>query len=202
MQQILDQVETMVAAEVPSSSTAGAVSNSSSNSSTETTSSSEEDSNPVTANTTIQPAPPALQNLSLSAFRDRIRAEEESNLKSKISENNSTSKTPETSQNVKKSSPEEKNHAEKNPFFKDFASVRYGLVISMCLKAMKECVSRCPQYFKAFYKLANAYVSFKKDYKKAKEYLMGNNFTGTNKVTGLYGERKPSNFFNVSIKSI
>ncbi|XP_035713340.1 calcineurin-binding protein cabin-1 isoform X2 [Folsomia candida] len=196
MQQILDQVETMVAAEVPSSSTAGAVSNSSSNSSTETTSSSEEDSNPVTANTTIQPAPPALQNLSLSAFRDRIRAEEESNLKSKISENNSTSKTPETSQNVKKSSPEEKNHAEKNPFFKDFASVRYGLVISMCLKAMKECVSRCPQYFKAFYKLANAYVSFKKDYKKAKEYLMGNNFTGTNKVTGLYGERKPSNFFN------
>jgi hypothetical protein len=62
---------------------------------------------------------------------------------------------------------------------------------------MKECVSRYPQYFKAFYRLAHAFITFKKDFKKAREYLLGNNTSGQHKITGLYGDRKPSNLFNV-----
>lgn len=179
MNQMLEKVVKMTSKVGATNSTPS----SSSNSSTENTSSSDEDSNanPVPSSSSL------MKNLSLSSFRDSAKV--------------NTFFSPNTKLQGAANQPARHTStlAERNPYFKDFGFLPYGLVISICLKAMKECVSRCPQYFKAFYRLAHAFVTFKSDFKKAKEYLMGNNSgKGGGKVGGLYGERKPSNFFNVS----
>jgi hypothetical protein len=183
---MLTKVEKMVAAE----ETVG--SNNSGSSSGETSASSGEDSNQDNV-----PAPPGalleMKSLSLAAFRERIQEEDAA----KLSLSKLKNTKPKSCQvpDVSKDSP---TVAENNQYCKDFVDLSYGVIISKCLQAMKECTTRYPQCFKAYFRLARAFVFFKKDYKKAKHYLMGNNVSGVGKIVGLYGERKPSNFFHVS----
>jgi hypothetical protein len=84
---------------------------------------------------------------------------------------------------------------EENPHFKN---VKCGRIISQCLKAMEECISRFPAHHKAYYRISYIYSTFCKSHLKiSKEWLLG---TGLDrkKISGLFGDRKQSNFFNVS----
>lgn len=68
-------------------------------------------------------------------------------------------------------------------------------VISRCLAALKLCLSRFPQHYKALYRLAQYYHTskFHKDSSRARNYLLGCEFwqrVGYMPVNGLFNERK------------
>ncbi|XP_037772474.1 uncharacterized protein LOC119568143 [Penaeus monodon] len=68
-------------------------------------------------------------------------------------------------------------------------------VISRCLAALKLCLSRFPQHYKALYRLAQYYHTskFHKDSGRARNYLLGCEFwqrVGYMPVNGLFNERK------------
>ena len=84
---------------------------------------------------------------------------------------------------------------ELNIHFKD---VNYGRVISQCLKAMEESVSRFSTHHKSYYRIAYIYYKFCKSHLKiSKEWLLGSE-TDKKRISGLFGDRKLTNFFNLS----
>lgn len=84
---------------------------------------------------------------------------------------------------------------EENPHFKN---VKCSRIISQCLKAMQECISRFPAHHKSYHRISYIYYTFCKSHLKiSKEWLLGTGLE-KKKISGLFGDRKPSNFFNVS----
>ncbi|CAG9130913.1 unnamed protein product [Plutella xylostella] len=72
-------------------------------------------------------------------------------------------------------------------------------IISACLDALEDCVSRFPLHYKALYRIAHYHFYYKKgkDIERCRDIML-TSFTSKlgNKVTGLFGERKTTNFFN------
>lgn len=83
-----------------------------------------------------------------------------------------------------------------NHFYKDFKDKKFGGVISLCLKAMEECISRYASHFKSYCRIAQTYKVVLQDSERAKEYLLGSPNLTQRKIAGLFGERKANNFFN------
>lgn len=73
--------------------------------------------------------------------------------------------------------------------------------IDQCLYSLEQCVSRFPQNYKAIYRLTHFYLNNKtyKDLVKCRQ-LMLNEYRSTDAsvISGLFSDRKASNFFNVS----
>lgn len=72
-------------------------------------------------------------------------------------------------------------------------------LIGLCLEALVECTVRFPEHYKPHYRLAHYYFKSKlhKDLEKSKELLLGPHSNA--KLHGLFQDRKPTNFFNVSL---
>ncbi|CAG5056869.1 unnamed protein product [Parnassius apollo] len=72
-------------------------------------------------------------------------------------------------------------------------------IVSACLDALEDCASRFPPHYKAIYRLAHYHFYYKKgkDIERCRD-LMLSNFTLRcgQKLSGLFSERKHSNFFN------
>lgn len=73
-------------------------------------------------------------------------------------------------------------------------------IASACLDALEDCASRYTPHYKALYRLAHYHFYYKKgkDIERCRD-LMLSTFTSRcdrKKMTGLFAERKPSNFFN------
>jgi hypothetical protein len=157
----------------------------SSNSSSDDSSSAE--SNKITE-TVSKPVAHGMSSFSLSAFTDKMR---ESELEeAKLAEEAAKVAAKKASIPIVPSKP-----VDASQFYSEFKDVPYGAIISYCLDAMVECVTRFPQCFKAYFRLAYTHKTCGKNLLKAKEFLIG---PGTKRVPGLYGERKPNNFFHVS----
>lgn len=66
-------------------------------------------------------------------------------------------------------------------------------LIARCLEAFEDCAQRFPEHYKSLYRLAHFYFRSKSscNVDKARQLLLGE--------SGLFANRKASNFFNVSI---
>lgn len=143
---------------------------------------------------------PTVSCFSLAEFRKRLQEKEQRQeqlaseaVAKKVEEPSSVPEPPTEPENIY-----EGLDLDSNPFHADFKDVKYGAVISFCLKAMEECISRYSSHHKSYYRLAHSYTVFIGDCKRAREYLMGSPSLNQRKIAGLFGERKPTNFFNVS----
>nr|CAD7579367.1 unnamed protein product [Timema californicum] len=88
------------------------------------------------------------------------------------------------------------------------SKVRYVLVapdhlelVQRCVWMLEECLSRFPQHYKCFYRLAHYYLNskFHRDTTKCRQLLLGTHPIGRphcDSVYGLFAHRKNSNFFN------
>nr|CAD7267320.1 unnamed protein product [Timema shepardi] len=87
-------------------------------------------------------------------------------------------------------------------------AVQYVLVapdhlelVQRCVWMLEECLSRFPQHYKCFYRLAHYYLNskFHRDTTKCRQLLLGTHPIGRphcDSVYGLFAHRKNSNFFN------
>jgi len=77
--------------------------------------------------------------------------------------------------------------------------IKYGKVIAYCIKAMQECITRFPAHHKSYFRISYTYSTFCKTHiRVSRDWLLGSGTSAKKKVMGLFGDRKPSNFFNVS----
>ncbi|ODM96024.1 Calcineurin-binding protein cabin-1 [Orchesella cincta] len=164
-----------------------------------TSSTSTEDDTSTDSTKSVKPGDASnalMSSYSLSEFRKRLQEkelrEEKLATEAKICEN----RPPSPPVPVEEVDIYEGLGLDKNPFYEEFKDVKFASVIAMCLKAMEECISRYPSHFKSYYRLAHTYIVFLKDAKRAKEYLMGSPTLSQRKITGLFGDKKPTNFFN------
>lgn len=74
-----------------------------------------------------------------------------------------------------------------------------GNLIDRCLLGLEQCIKRLPQNYKALYRIAHLYFAYKKkrDLNKCKQlFLTEYKCKNGAMVSGLFADRKPSNFFN------
>nr|CAD7425235.1 unnamed protein product [Timema monikensis] len=74
-------------------------------------------------------------------------------------------------------------------------------LVQRCVWMLEECLSRFPQHYKCFYRLAHYYLNskFHRDTTKCRQLLLGTHPIGRphcDSVYGLFAHRKNSNFFN------
>nr|CAD7455843.1 unnamed protein product [Timema tahoe] len=74
-------------------------------------------------------------------------------------------------------------------------------LVQRCVWMLEECLSRFPQHYKCFYRLAHYYLNskFHRDMTKCRQLLLGTHPIGRphcDSVYGLFAHRKNSNFFN------
>ncbi|KAL3275832.1 hypothetical protein HHI36_020575 [Cryptolaemus montrouzieri] len=72
-------------------------------------------------------------------------------------------------------------------------------LVDRCVKGLEQCIIRLPKNYKAIYRLAHIFFNYKarKDMNKSKQLLLGAyKCYETSLVTGLFADRKASNFFN------
>ncbi|CAG7725832.1 unnamed protein product [Allacma fusca] len=155
---------------------------------------------------TNQPSLPPVVPMSsfgLSAFQEKMREKEiQENRIMKAQTTAAVSKSAEDSSKVScrpssatsvKSVPS----AEQNKFYKDFTSIKYGLLISQCLSALEECIVRFPQHHKSYFRISYIYaILTKNNWKISKDYLLGSASTDKKRISGLFADRKTNNFFN------
>lgn len=110
------------------------------------------------------------------------------------SNSSSESSTDESSDSSSESSTSNDSSSEKSITDKEVTSV-----ISACLDALEDCSIRFPQHYKALYRLAHYHFYYKKgkDIERCRD-LMLSSYTSrsSQKVGGLFCERKQTNFFN------
>lgn len=72
-------------------------------------------------------------------------------------------------------------------------------MLHKCLLALETCALRFPQHYKSVYRLAHFYFRSKehRDLAKCKDLLLGRYQTPNGTITGLFADRKNTNFFNV-----
>ena len=137
-------------------------------------------------NTPVTPAP--LTSFSLSSFCEKIREEDEARRAAKLREDEAFAKEKETKRSI-----------EINPYFKDS---KYAAIISQCVRAFEECLSRFSAHHKSYFRISYTYFKFgKESLGMCKEWLLGNGGGGgeKKKSPGLFTDRKPNNFFNVCL---
>ncbi|CAL8077936.1 unnamed protein product [Orchesella dallaii] len=168
---------------------------------TSSSSSSSEDETSTDSVKSVKPADggsPPMSSYSLSEFRKRLQEKElrEEKLATEAKICDAKPPSPAPPSPVEEEDIYEGLGLETNIFYNEFKDVKFGAVIAMCMKAMEECICRYPSHFKSYYRLAHTYIVFLKDAKRAKDYLMGSPALSQRKITGLFGEKKPTNFFN------
>lgn len=147
-------------------------------------SSSDEDSN----SSSQAPANPV--SFSLSAFQEKLREKEQR--ERKLAE---AAKLLEDKKKAELSKPEA---IAPIPEEQHFGGVKYGKILWNCVRAMKECIARFPTHHKSYFRISSTYSIFCKAHLKiSRDWLLGTS-SSDKKIAGLFGDRKPSNFFNVS----
>jgi len=135
-----------------------------------------------------QSSPQVMTSFSLSAFKEKMQSEKEE------------AEAAEEARAKKVGEIEEKKSSWYHDACKSFESAKkflhlpYGIPVVFCLAAMIECISRFPQCFKAYYRLAYTHKSFIRDMIHARRYYLG---PGSKRIPGLFGDRKANNFFYV-----
>lgn len=71
-------------------------------------------------------------------------------------------------------------------------SLEQDEIITRCIQALEECVRRFPEHYKSLYRMAHFYFrsKYSRDVAKVHKLLLNEG--------GLFADRKPANFFNVS----
>ncbi|KAF9407171.1 hypothetical protein HW555_012710 [Spodoptera exigua] len=124
---------------------------------------------------------------------------EDSSSSTSSSSSSSDSSSSETSSDSSSDSTSDSDASKSSNDAKPITDDEIMKIVSACLDALEDCASRFPPHYKAIYRLAHYHFYYKKgkDIERCRD-LMLSNFTSRSghKMVGLFGERKPSNFFN------
>ncbi|XP_023953974.2 calcineurin-binding protein cabin-1-like [Bicyclus anynana] len=139
----------------------------------------------------VDNVPQANNTVEVDKKQDSSSSSSSSSSDSNSSESSSSSST-ETSKDTNESSKSSQDN-------KSLSDEEIKKIVSACLDALEDCASRYTPHYKALYRLAHYHFYYKKgkDIERCRD-LMLSTFTSRSgkKMTGLFSERKSSNFFN------
>lgn len=105
-------------------------------------------------------------------------------------------------QTLKLKDQEEKNKKEevKKPveINQSFENSKYCRIITQCVKAFEECLSRFSSHHKSYLRISYTYYKFGKNIQISRHWLLRNP-TDKKILPGLFADRRPNNLFNVRI---
>ncbi|XP_034836135.1 calcineurin-binding protein cabin-1-like [Maniola hyperantus] len=137
-------------------------------------------------------------NLPQTNLNEEDKKQETSNSSSSTSSSDSSS-SESSSDSSSESSKDTDASSKSSQASKSLTDEEIKKIVSACLDALEDCASRFVPHYKALYRLAHYHFYYKKgkDIERCRD-LMLSTFTSRTgkKMTGLFSERKPSNFFN------